>query len=137
METFKECAQAIQADTAHPNITARARIVFQAYGEDVPLRIESTQAHIWRELDRISFVPRSPLRRRTMGIEESSVYVKHLPDTIVRPDQVLLLENEAVAWTQRAVVLHSPPERLLLANPHFGHPTPQEVVSHLQVRFTF
>ncbi|KAJ7262754.1 hypothetical protein B0H12DRAFT_1104316 [Mycena haematopus] len=132
VETFKICAQAIQADTAHPNITARARIVFRAYGEDVPLRIQSNEPHLWRELDKLRFIPRNPLRRRTMGIEESSVYVKHLP-SIVSPEQVLLLENEAVAWTQRAVSMYPPEERLLLANPRFGQPTPQEVVEHLRV----
>ncbi|KAJ7629420.1 hypothetical protein DFH06DRAFT_1338309 [Mycena polygramma] len=130
--TFKVCAEAIQADTSHPNITARARLVFKAYGEDVPLRIESNQAHIWRELETIRFIPREPLRRRTMGIEETSVYVKHLP-AIVSPQQVLLIENEAVAWTQRAVLLYPPEERILLANPRFGKPTPQEVVEHLRV----
>lgn len=134
MQTFKACAQAIQADATHPNITARARIVFRAYGEDVPLRIDSTQGHLWRELDKLRFVPREPLRRRTMGIEESSVYVKHLP-SIVSPDQVLLLEHEAVAWTQRAVLLYPPEERLLLANPRFGQPTPREVVSRLDFHF--
>ncbi|KAJ6510488.1 hypothetical protein C8R45DRAFT_1088650 [Mycena sanguinolenta] len=132
VETFKLCAQAIQADAAHPNITTRARIVFRAYGEDVPLRIQSNEAHIWRELDKIRFVPRNPIRRRTMGIEESSVYVKHLP-AIVSPDQVLLLENEAVAWTQRAVLLYPPEERVLVAHPTLGQPRPQEVIEHLRV----
>ncbi|KAJ7119509.1 hypothetical protein C8R44DRAFT_176382 [Mycena epipterygia] len=132
VETFKACAKAIQDDASNPNITARARIVFRAYGEDMPLRIQSTQTDIWRELDKLRFVPREPLRRRTMGIDESSVYVKHLPN-IVSPEQVLLLENEAIAWTQRAVVLYSPEERVLLANKTFGQPTPQEVVKHLRV----
>ncbi|KAJ6589057.1 hypothetical protein B0H19DRAFT_1367527 [Mycena capillaripes] len=131
--TFKACAQAIQADATNPNITARARIIFRAYGEDVPLRIESTQTHIWNELDKLRFVPREPLRRRTMGIEETSVYVKHLPETIVSPEQVLLIEHEAVAWTQRAVLRYPPEERLLLANPRFGQPTVREVVEHLRV----
>ncbi|KAK7018615.1 BTB domain-containing protein [Favolaschia claudopus] len=133
VETFKACALSIQADSEHPDITARARVVFKAYAEDVPLRIDSTQEHIWRELDKLRFIPRHPLRRRTMGIEESSVYVKHLHADIVSPEQVLLLENEAVAWTQRAVLLHPPEERLLVANRSFGQPTPKEVVEHLRV----
>ncbi|KAJ6602456.1 hypothetical protein DFH09DRAFT_968836 [Mycena vulgaris] len=132
VETFKACAKAIQDDTSHPNIKDRARIVFRAYGEDIPMRIDSTQTHIWRQLDKLRFIPRQPLRRRTMGMEESSVYVKHLPD-IVSPEQVLLADNEAIAWTQRAVVLYSPAERVLLANPSFGQPTPREVVEHLRV----
>jgi hypothetical protein len=93
------------------------------------MRIDSNQAHIWRQLDKLRFIPREPLRRRTMRIEESSVYVKHLP-TIVSPEQVLLIENEAIAWTQRAVLLYPPEERVLLANPSFGKPTPREVVRH-------
>ncbi|KAF7361321.1 BTB domain-containing protein [Mycena sanguinolenta] len=132
VQTFKLCAQAIQADTAHPNISARARIVFRAYGEDMPLRIQSNESHVWRELDKIRFVPRNALRRRTMGIEESSVYVKRLPD-VVSPEQVLLLENEAVAWTQRAVLLYPPEERVLVAHPSFGQPRPKEVIEHLRV----
>ncbi|KAJ7034674.1 hypothetical protein C8F04DRAFT_1100594 [Mycena alexandri] len=132
--TFKVCAQAIQADATHPNITARARIVFKAYTEDVPLRVEASNAKdTWKELDKLRFIPRETLRRRTMGIEESSVYVKHLPATLVSPEEVLLAENEAVAWTQRAVLLDPPEERLLLANPRFGTPTAQEVVEHLRV----
>ncbi|KAJ7736786.1 hypothetical protein DFH07DRAFT_842830 [Mycena maculata] len=132
VETFKVCAKAIQDDADHPNIIPRARIVFRAYGEDVPLRIQSDQAYIWRQMDTLRFIPREPLRRRTMGIEESSVYVKHLP-RIVSPQQVLLVENEAIAWTQRAVVLYPPEGRVLLANPLFGQPTAQEVVEHLRV----
>ncbi|KAJ7471857.1 hypothetical protein FB451DRAFT_1251196 [Mycena latifolia] len=130
--TFKACAKAIQEDSENPDIERRARIVFRAYGEDVPLRIDSMQAYIWRELDTFRFIPREPLRRRTMGIEELSVYVKHLPP-IVSPEKVLLVDNEAIAWTQRAVVRYPPQERLLLANPSFGQPTPQEVVAHLRV----
>ncbi|KAJ7673472.1 hypothetical protein B0H17DRAFT_1083119 [Mycena rosella] len=132
VDTFKACAKAIQDDSENPNIEARARVVFRAYGEDVPLRIDSTQAHIWRQLDTLRFVPREPLRRRTMGIDEASVYVKHLPP-IVSPEKVLLVENEAIAWTQRAVLRYPPQERLLLANPSFGKPTPTEVVEHLRV----
>ncbi|KAJ7475161.1 hypothetical protein B0H11DRAFT_2034382 [Mycena galericulata] len=132
VETFKVCAKAIQDDAAHRNITARARIIFRAYGEDMPLRIQSNQGYIWRQLDKLRFVPREPLRRRTMGIEESSVYVKHLP-SIVSPEEVLLAKNEAIAWTQRAVLAYPPEERVLLANPRFGQPTAQEVVEHLRV----
>ncbi|KAJ6617959.1 hypothetical protein B0H10DRAFT_1947944 [Mycena sp. CBHHK59/15] len=132
VETFKACAQAIQDDPNHPNIVARARIVFRAYGEDLPMRIESSLSHIWQQMDELRFIPREPLRRRTMGIDESSVYVKHLPN-IVSPAQVLLVEHEAIAWTQRAVVLYPPDERVLLANPRFGTPTPKEVVAHLRV----
>ncbi|KAJ7186780.1 hypothetical protein C8R46DRAFT_279690 [Mycena filopes] len=133
VSTFKACAQAIEADASSPNITSRARIVFAAYGTDVPLRIGPTEKHLWKELDALRFIPREPLRRRTMGIEEDSVYVKHIPTTIASPAQVLLVEHEAVAWTQRAVLRHPPDERLLLANPGFGTPSPQEVVEHLRV----
>ncbi|KAJ7641407.1 hypothetical protein FB45DRAFT_900138 [Roridomyces roridus] len=132
IDTFKLCARAIQDDTAHPNIVARARIVFRAYGDDMPMLIQSHQQDIWRQLDQLRFVPRQPLRRRTMGIQEDSVYVKHLPN-IVSPDQVLLIENEAIAWTQRAVLLYPPEGRVLVANPTFGEPTPREVVEHLRV----
>ncbi|KAJ7058193.1 hypothetical protein C8F01DRAFT_1149905 [Mycena amicta] len=132
IDTFKECARSIQAETNHPNITARARVVFRAYGEDMPLRIDSSQSHIWKELDHIRFVPRERLRSRMMTLDDTSPYVKPLP-AIVSPEQVLLVEHEAVAWTQRAVLLGAPAERLLLANPKFGQPTPGEVVEHLRV----
>ncbi|KAJ7131720.1 hypothetical protein C8R43DRAFT_1133662 [Mycena crocata] len=132
LTVFSSQATRLDDDADHSDIIARARIVFRAYGEDMPLRIDSTHSHTWRQLDKFRFIPRQPLRRRTMGIEESSVYVKHLP-AIVSPDEVLLVENESIAWTQRAVVLYSPEERVLLANPRFGNPTAKEVVEHLRV----
>ncbi|KAJ7280333.1 hypothetical protein C8J57DRAFT_1175059 [Mycena rebaudengoi] len=132
VDTFKICAKAIQDDSTHPDIRNRARVVFRAYGEDLPLRIDSTQSHIWRQLDTLRFIPRQPLRRLTMRIEETSPYVKPVPD-IASPAQLLLAANEAIAWTQRAVVLYPPGERVRLANPDFGQPTPQEVVDHLRV----
>ncbi|KAF7297128.1 BTB domain-containing protein [Mycena indigotica] len=132
IDTFKECARSIQAATEQPNITSRARVVFRAYAEDMPLRITTFQSKVWKEIDRIQFAPREPLRSKTMALDDTSPYVKPLP-TIVAPDQVLLADNEAIAWTQRAILLVSPDERLLRANPSFGQPTPREVVEHLRV----
>ncbi|KAF7320872.1 BTB domain-containing protein [Mycena chlorophos] len=134
VDTFKECARAIQAaaDSNQPNVNARARVVFNAYSQDVPLRITSATKHLWQDLDRLRFVPREPLRSRTMRFDDTSPYVKPLP-AIVSPDQVVLPEHESVAWTQRAVLSVTPDERLLHAHMTFGQPTVKEVVAHLRV----
>ena len=50
---------------------------------------------------------------------------------IVSPDEVLRPEFESVAWTQRALLLEGPSERLTVANLQFGVPSGHEVVRRL------
>ncbi|CAK5278239.1 unnamed protein product [Mycena citricolor] len=128
-DMFSVCARAIQAEMDKPQIIARARVVFRAYGEDMSLRMERGG---WKTFDEFRFIPRETLRRRTMGIENSSRYVKPIP-RLMTPSESLLADHEAVCWTQRGVLLESPHERLLVANPTFGQPTAREVVEHLRV----
>jgi hypothetical protein len=49
----------------------------------------------------------------------------------VAPNKLLLEAHEAIAWTQRALFLEPPHERVLIANPTLGCPAVGEVVSAL------
>ncbi|KAF8993066.1 hypothetical protein BDZ89DRAFT_1185754 [Hymenopellis radicata] len=93
-------------------------------GEDLPLRLTSVDVEFpWRQLDRLRFIPREPIRQRGMRIEEYSFYTKSLPP-VVAPCEILLPEYEAIAWTQRRLL---PLSEFCSPIPPFGKPTTGEV----------
>ena len=128
LDMFKACAAAIHNDLFGMDRVARAGIVFQAYGEDLPMHIRSNEQSSWRQLDSLCFIPRDYVRQRSMMILNDSEYVEHLP-TVIAPNKVVRAEFEAIAWTQRALFLIPPDERVLLANRDLGKPSIHEVVS--------
>lgn len=127
---FKACATAIHDDVTGNNRVTRAAVVYRVYSEDLPLRIQASASHAWHELDALSFIPRDPIRQRSMSLTDDSVYVVPLPD-VVSPNQILREEFRAIAWTRRAVFTTPPNQRVLLANPTLGIPSVLEVVRHL------
>ncbi len=128
LDTFLLCATSIHEDVSGADREQRARLVFQAYCEDLPLRLTSVDLESpWRQLDRLRFIPRQPIRQHDIRIEEYSPYTKSLP-SVVAPCEILLPEYEAIAWTQRALFTTRPVDRVLIANPSLGKPTIGEVV---------
>ncbi|KAG7442137.1 uncharacterized protein BT62DRAFT_1010912 [Guyanagaster necrorhizus] len=130
--TFLICATSINDDVSGRDRDERARLVFKAYCEDLPLRIAANEDQSWRQLDNLRFIPRLPLRQKLMGIAEISPYVKHLPP-VISPDEMILPEYEPIAWTRRAICTVRPAERVLLVNPSLGKPTNSDVIQHLHV----
>jgi hypothetical protein len=127
MDTFRECAAAISSDSS-PDRAKRARTVFRFYCEQLPLHDSSDQR--WRTLDDLEFIPRRAFQRKTMTGRNVSVYLRYhdLPD-VVAPKYVLLEKHEAIAWTQRALILEEPAIlQILRVQPNFGQPTVAEVV---------
>lgn len=129
-DTFKLCAEAVNEATSGGRAYSkeRARPVFRAYCEDLPLRVASTQEYLWAELDTLRFIPRNNNRQRSMRIPGSLDYAMNFRD-VVSPAEALRADFEAIAWTQRALINVRPKSRVLIANPTFGQPTIVEVVS--------
>ncbi|KAK0187120.1 hypothetical protein F5146DRAFT_1063566 [Armillaria mellea] len=132
VDTFLICATSINDDVSGRDRDERAKLVFKAYCEDLPLRIAANEDRSWRQLDNLRFIPRLPLRQKSMGIAEFSPYVKHLPP-VISPNEMILPEYEPISWTQRAIGKVRPAERVLLANPSLGKPTNSDVIQHLRV----
>ncbi|KAJ7578449.1 hypothetical protein C8J56DRAFT_967961 [Mycena floridula] len=129
-QTFKQCAISMSTDTAVDR-SERAIIVFRAYCEDLPLFINDSDSD-WKDVDNLRFIPRDPVRQKSMRMLEGSPYVRSLPE-LVSPTEVLRLDLEAIGWTQRALFLVEPHSRILLSNHTLGIPTIEEVVRHLSV----
>lgn len=136
LDIFKTCATSIHEDILGMNRVERAGAVFQAYGEDLPMCIRSNRQSLWHQLDYLQFIPRDNVRQRSMMVLGDSKYVKPLPN-VVAPSEVVRLEFEAIAWTQRALFLIPPDERVLLANRDLGKPSVGEVVSSPVVCWPF
>ena len=138
-DSFKLCAQTVAEDLLmHPaGSEARARAVFDYYNGELWLRIGSDTSK-WQELDGISFVPRSTIRRNYSESSPSFIplqWTASLPD-IVSPSQLLRPDCESVAWTQRGLFPVVPSPNLLLAHPTLGVPSANEVVSDWNIPTT-
>ncbi|KAG6860981.1 hypothetical protein C0995_005217 [Termitomyces sp. Mi166 len=131
---FTACARALHTASLVSNVDPeRARIVFEAYCEALPLRISSPQRYLWSTLNDIRFIPRDPSRRKSSvpaGLNPDA-YARSLP-AVVSPSELMLPEFEPIVWTQRAHFLHQPGERIHIANPSLGHPSFSDVVEHLR-----
>ncbi|KAK7696314.1 hypothetical protein QCA50_000968 [Cerrena zonata] len=134
---FKKCAQIIQEDHGrHPDGSEdRARVVFDFYNRQL-WSIIGGNSQKWAELNNISFIPRSVLRRSHSSPSFApSEWAKDLP-TVVNPSQLVRPGYEPIAWTQRGLFPTGLSEQVLLANPTIGAPTAHEVVDHLcRLRF--
>ena len=134
LETFLLCATSIHEDISGADRAQRAQLVFQAYCEDLPLRVGIGE-EMWKELDGMRFIPREPVRHRGLRLDEFSEYTRPLPP-VVSPSEILLPQYEALAWTQRALLTTTPPDRILVAHPKLGKPSIPEVVSSLSLLST-
>ncbi|KAG6900014.1 hypothetical protein C0993_004197 [Termitomyces sp. T159_Od127] len=134
VDVFTACASALANASSISDVNPeRARIVFEAYCEVLPVRIYSYQRYLWNNLDGIRFISRDPSRRKSavpIGLNPA-IYAKPLP-VIVSPSELMLQEFEPIVWTQRAHFLHPPGERIQIANPSLGHPSFYDVVEHLK-----
>jgi sacsin len=125
---FIECASAFDdLDDLSGNRVQRADVIFQIYCQELPLRVREG-SRPWESLNSLKFIPR--INGRSRWNKDVSAYVRNrdLPD-IVAPKDIIIPKYEAVAWTQRVLSAAEPNQRLLIANPGFGHPTAEEVVS--------
>ncbi|KAF8063582.1 hypothetical protein FPV67DRAFT_1630231 [Lyophyllum atratum] len=132
---FKACARAMHAASFTGAIhQERARRVFEAYCERLPLLIHSSQHDLWLQLDSFRFILRDPARCKLSPSSaiDPSTYANDLPSA-VSPGELLLPKFESVAWTQRALFLDQPHERILMAHPALGNPAFAEVVEHLVI----
>ncbi|PCH34677.1 hypothetical protein WOLCODRAFT_165735 [Wolfiporia cocos MD-104 SS10] len=130
-DAFKECARVIDSNIADGNRADGASDLFWWY-QDLPTMIGSNEQQ-WRQLENLRFIPRAQVRRRyddgRVDPDAHSVSLRNL----VSPSQVLRTEHERIAWSQRAMFLNTPNERLFLADLSLGVPTVEEVVEHLRV----
>ena len=132
IDMFRECAAALNSDTS-PEGGVRARIVFKVYYEKLPLH--DRDPHHWDTLDDLNFIPRKAFGRKTMANRNISAYLRYrnLPDTVA-PKDILLEKYEAIAWTQRTLLLEEPSpnimQTILNIKPNFGQPSISDVVRY-------
>ncbi|KAH8096577.1 hypothetical protein BXZ70DRAFT_991302 [Cristinia sonorae] len=129
--SFKICATTVHNEDFTDGNIARATAVYQYYSMQLWQYLTKNNA-LWEEVVKLRFIPRGDVRRhyQTQAFDPDD-YALALP-SVVSPNEILRSEFEAVAWTQRALPLEPPSERLLLANLNFGVPTIDEVVDHLR-----
>jgi BTB/POZ domain len=129
IDMFRECAMAIHNDM----FLERARIIFKIYYEKLPLH-DCDPQH-WDTLDDLNFVPRKAFGRKTMAGRNIWPYLRYrdLLD-IVTPKDILLEKYEAIAWTQRTLLLEEPAphviQSILSIKANFGQPTISDVVRY-------
>ncbi|KAL0575885.1 hypothetical protein V5O48_006085 [Marasmius crinis-equi] len=125
---FTQCAQAFHDNRYNDQQTMldRARIMYQIFCEDLPLKAGPFPS--WGGLSHLRFIPSSDSR------DQRSSWRQYIEPrlAIVSPAEVMLDSLAAIAWTQRTFTATRPHQRLTLANNTFGVPTAQEVVQHLQ-----
>ena len=129
---FKACATFFDGEEdEYEDDEERATALYAYYNGDLWSTIMK-RAELWEELDELRFIPRDQIRRhyptQVPGFSPAD-YAEDLP-MIVSPDEILRTDLQAVAWTQRALASIEPSEHLLVANPHFGVPTAEEVVGY-------
>ncbi|KAF8178073.1 hypothetical protein BJ912DRAFT_1033332 [Pholiota molesta] len=134
---FRICAEAISSRQDEEQIV-RAGALFETYCVSLPMHVDADDEEVWRELDQISFIPRNTNAERRLDDQRENeagipipLDIANLPN-IVSPLNLVKREFEAVAWTQRALFLVQPHQRVLIAHPALGRPDISEVIRHLQ-----
>ena len=126
--SFKACVTVIHEDIDGEARVHRASLLFQWYSDRLPIHNAGQQSS-WRELDSLRFIPRDIDRQQEMiAALDTHVAVGNLPN-LVAPMDILRPDLESVAWTQRALFLIPPSERLLIADLQLGVPSITQVVS--------
>ncbi|KXN81917.1 hypothetical protein AN958_03415 [Leucoagaricus sp. SymC.cos] len=133
---FKTCVEAFQTATGSDlDLRNRAAILFLVFGEDLPLRVNSSEEYLWKTLENPRFIPRDRSPKPLPGINAEGYVdedIRFLPD-VVAPAQLLRSDLMPVAWTQRVLFSTEPHQRLRMVYPGLGVPTAEEVVNHLKV----
>ncbi|KAE9407538.1 hypothetical protein BT96DRAFT_971239 [Gymnopus androsaceus JB14] len=135
-DIFQQCAQAINDDQHQGiDVVTRATVVYNYYNTVLTRQLMSN-AHYWRLLDNICFIPRSRAPLERVSYDQNPYIIEH-PD-VVSPN-VLLLDDwkyQAVAWTRRCKFNVPPSRDLKAVHPDIGVPTAVDVVAHLVVLAT-
>ncbi|KXN87239.1 Sacsin [Leucoagaricus sp. SymC.cos] len=133
---FRTCVEAFQtARDSDNNLRDRAATLFLFFAEDLPLRVNLSEEHLWRTLDNLRFIPRNKSAKPLPGINAKRYIdeeILFLPD-VVAPNQVVRVEFIPIAWTQRVLFSTEPHQRVRMVYPELGVPTAEEVVKHLEV----
>ncbi|EAU81693.2 hypothetical protein CC1G_02709 [Coprinopsis cinerea okayama7 len=126
MDIFVTCARALDEDVLDNNlnpqeVVERARVVFRAYCEQLPLRISSQAVQQWRRVENLRFIPRNMATSRQYagGTLEIPERVRNLP-MVVPPNDL------------KAIFAEQPDNRVVLANPKLGEPPVSVVIDHLR-----
>lgn len=129
MHLFYECASALH-QASSPNKTTRAAVLFNTYGEDLPLCISSASKAQWDMVNQVRFIPRDMATTRLYSrlLLPLPGGIQALPE-VVSPNELVRQGFESIAWTQRALFATQPNSRVLLTNPDLGKPSVSEVVS--------
>ncbi|XP_006457065.1 hypothetical protein AGABI2DRAFT_181424 [Agaricus bisporus var. bisporus H97] len=134
-DMMKFCLEVFQNPTG-PNVKKRAAAMFRIFCDEFPRKVTTLNKEQLAVLDGLRFIPRrtSP---RPLGSNDDSQYMQPFPD-IVAPKELVRLEYQAIAWTQRAFFedKQQPKPQLIRLYPGFAEPTTEEVVKHLVVLAT-
>ncbi|OCH87991.1 hypothetical protein OBBRIDRAFT_117037 [Obba rivulosa] len=130
---FLQCARVLHEDDNEPpeDRKLRALQIYEWY-QLLPMTIGHRTA-LWQQLEELHFLPYDKERRQyaDIGIFDVNNFIRHLPDDLATPKELVRPQWESIAWTQRARFCSIPDERLLLADLSLGVPTVPEVVEHL------
>lgn len=121
-EMMKLCLEAFQNPTG-TDVKERAVVIFRIFCDDFGRKV--TQGQL-TALNDLRFIPRhvSPC---PLGSKNDSQYMRSFPN-IVAPKDLVRLEYQAIAWTQRAFFEKQPKPQVVKTCPGFGEPTTEEVV---------
>ncbi|KAH9475499.1 Sacsin [Psilocybe cubensis] len=138
-ESFLECAEVLDAmsEEDEEDKANRASILFEAYGEILPMRVPANREDLWHDLDEYAFIPRDMSARRLLPNEDTRLPGLNLPSNVtalgrvVTPSDLVRKEYESVAWSQRASFANQPHQRVIMAYPKLGQPSVTEVIAHI------
>ncbi|KAJ2918884.1 hypothetical protein MD484_g1554, partial [Candolleomyces efflorescens] len=142
IDLFSLCVRAFQGQcndtlqdegTLDPGLLRRAKIIYRAYCESLPVQVSTAEAEQWHTLGNLRFIPRKmdEVRRYASQAVELPEPIRSLP-RLVSPNTVVRSRFHNIAWTQRVALEQEPNARLLVAFPDFGKPSLKEVVAHLK-----
>jgi sacsin len=121
-EMMKFCLEAFQ-DPTGTDVKERAVVIFRIFCDEFPKKVTKDQL---AALNDLRFIPRH-MSPRPLGSNDDSQYMRPFPG-IVAPKELVRLEYQAIAWTQRAFFEKEPKPQLVKMCPGFGEPTTEEVV---------
>ncbi|KAF9446296.1 hypothetical protein P691DRAFT_673937 [Macrolepiota fuliginosa MF-IS2] len=139
MAMFRTCIETFQTATDESDRVERATVIYKVFCEDLPVRATgANQETQWRPLGELSFIPRNTSPHPLGTADDTKYvnpYVRSLPD-VVSPNQLVRREFLPIAWSQRALYVTQPHQRVLMTYPSLSIPTVEDVVDHLVVLAT-
>ena len=133
---FHTCIRAVQAANrrhiqdgipTRAELFEMANLAFHWYTTTLPQETTAWGSYQWNTFDYIDFVRAKDTRRRGASYPARD-YCKDEP-RILSPSRFVLPDLEPIAWTQRLLFFHEPPEVVTMAHQKLGIPEVGEVVS--------